>query len=83
MIFMMATKRADLDRLSKELAALSPEERRHVLEATPPRTERESKMPLGDWLAAAGPWEGESTDEILAILREGRALGGSAEPPNL
>ena len=36
---------------------------------------------LGDLMAAAGPWEGESTDELIRILREGRDAGGSAEPP--
>ncbi|MEK6608367.1 MAG: hypothetical protein AABZ30_11955 [Myxococcota bacterium] len=40
-------------------------------------------MKLGDWMAAAGPWEGESADEILAILREGRESGGSADAPDL
>jgi hypothetical protein len=34
---------------------------------------------LGDVLAAAGPWEGESTEEIIRILREGRDAGGSAD----
>lgn len=38
---------------------------------------------LGDRLAAAGPWEGERVDEILALLREGREHGGSAEAPDL
>jgi hypothetical protein len=32
-------------------------------------------------MAALGPWQGESTEEIIRILREGRASGGSAEPP--
>jgi hypothetical protein len=36
---------------------------------------------LGDLMAVAGPWEGESTDELISILREGRDAGGSAEPP--
>lgn len=36
---------------------------------------------LGDLMAAAGPWEGETTDELIRILREGRDAGGSAEPP--
>lgn len=36
---------------------------------------------LGDLMAAAGPWEGESTEELIRILREGRDAGGSAEPP--
>lgn len=43
---------------------------------------REEPAPgLGDRMAAAGPWEGESTEEIIRILREGRDAGGSAEPP--
>lgn len=37
---------------------------------------------LGDLMAAAGPWEGESTEELIRILREGRDAGGSAEPPD-
>ena len=36
---------------------------------------------LGDRIAAAGPWEGETTEELIQILREGRDAGGSAEPP--
>jgi hypothetical protein len=39
------------------------------------------KAGLGDLMAAAGPWEGESTEELIRILREGRDAGGSAEPP--
>jgi hypothetical protein len=39
-----------------------------------------AKAGLGDLTAAAGPWEGESTDELIRILREGRDAGGSAEP---
>lgn len=36
---------------------------------------------LGDRMAAAGPWQGETEEEILAILREARRSGGSEEPP--
>jgi hypothetical protein len=35
---------------------------------------------LGDWMASAGPWQGETEEEILEILREARRAGGSAEP---
>ena len=38
---------------------------------------------LGDWMADAGPWQGETEDEILEILREARRAGGSAEPPEM
>jgi hypothetical protein len=38
---------------------------------------------LGDRIAALGPWEGESPEEIRRILREARQAGGSAEPPAL
>jgi hypothetical protein len=38
---------------------------------------------LGDWMAAAGPWQGESEEEILELLREARRSGGSAEPPDM
>ena len=38
---------------------------------------------LGDSLAALGPWEGESTEELISRLREAREAGGSAEPPRL
>jgi hypothetical protein len=34
-------------------------------------------------MAAAGPWEGESTEEIIRILREGRDAGGNAETPEI
>jgi len=40
-------------------------------------------MPLGDFLASLGPWEGENTEELLQLLREGRRMGGSKEPPDL
>jgi hypothetical protein len=36
---------------------------------------------LGDYLASIGPWEGESTEELMELLREGRRMGGSKEPP--
>ena len=36
---------------------------------------------LGDLMAAAGPWEGETTEELISILREGRDAGGSADAP--
>ena len=38
---------------------------------------------LGDWMASAGPWQGETEDEILQILRDSRRAGGSAEPPEM
>jgi hypothetical protein len=37
----------------------------------------------GSKIAALGPWRGESPEEILGMLREGRAAGGSADPPNM
>jgi len=42
-----------------------------------------SKTPLGDFMAEGGGWKGESPEEILRILRETRAAGGSSEPPKL
>ncbi len=60
--------RAHLDELDVELRVVIP----HQDEATPG---------LGDRMAAAGPWEGETTEELIRILREGRDAGGSAEPP--
>lgn len=39
--------------------------------------------PLGDFLAALGPWEGEPAEALMARLREAREAGGSAEPPGL
>lgn len=41
------------------------------------------EMPLGDFMAEGGGWKGESPEEILRILRETRATGGSSEPPTL
>jgi hypothetical protein len=32
-------------------------------------------------MAAAGPWQGETEEEILEILRQARRAGGSEEPP--
>ena len=60
--------RARVDDLEVELRSVTGEKD----EATPG---------LGDRIAAAGPWEGETTEELLRILREGRDAGGSAEPP--
>jgi hypothetical protein len=39
------------------------------------------EMPIGDYLASLGPWEGENTEELLKLLHEGRRAGGSEEPP--
>jgi hypothetical protein len=36
---------------------------------------------LGTRMAALGPWQGESTEEIIRILRQGREAGGRAAPP--
>jgi hypothetical protein len=35
---------------------------------------------LGDLMAAAGAWEGETTEELVRILGEGRDRGPRAEP---
>ena len=44
-------------------------------------SKEETTLGLGDRMAAAGPWEGETTEELIRILRECRDAGGSAEPP--
>ena len=44
-------------------------------------SKEETTPGLGDRMAAAGPWEGETTEELIRILREGQDAGGSAEPP--
>ncbi len=62
------TVKAHCGDLAVELRAISP----------PPATGR-----LGDSLAALGPWEGETTEELTSRLREAREAGGSAEPPAL
>jgi hypothetical protein len=59
--------RAHLDELDVELRAVPPS--------------RHRGPGLGTRMAALGPWQGESTEEIIRILREGREAGGSAEPP--
>jgi hypothetical protein len=59
--------RAHLDELDVELRAVPPS--------------RRSGPGLGTRMAALGPWQGESTEEIIRILREGREAGGSAEAP--
>ncbi len=56
--------RAHLDELDVELRVVSPS--------------RRQGPGLGTRMAAAGPWEGESTEEIIRILREGRDAGGNA-----
>ena len=38
---------------------------------------------LGDWMASAGPWQGESEKEVLGLLPEARRAGGTAEPPDM
>ena len=45
------------------------------LRAVPPSPSTDEK--LGDWMASAGPWQGETEEEILEILREARRAGGS------
>jgi hypothetical protein len=42
---------------------------------------RRSGPGLGTRMAAAGPWEGESTEEIIRILHEGRYGRGNGDPP--
>ena len=59
--------RAHLDELDVELRAV-------------PFRRREGPG-LGTRMAALGPWQGESTEEIIRILREGREVGGRAAPP--
>jgi hypothetical protein len=36
---------------------------------------------LGDRMAAGGPWQGETEEEILELLREARRSGSSEDPP--
>ncbi|MEK6606835.1 MAG: hypothetical protein AABZ30_04160 [Myxococcota bacterium] len=38
---------------------------------------------LGSFLASLGPWEGESSEQLLDRLRKARDSGGSADPPAL
>ena len=39
-------------------------------------SQREENTPgLGGRMATAGPWEGETTDELICMLREGRDAG--------
>jgi hypothetical protein len=49
------------------------------LRAVPSR--RREAPGLGTRMAALGPWQGESTEEIIRILHEGREAGGRAAPP--
>jgi hypothetical protein len=58
--------RAQLDELDVELRVVTAQR-------------DEPALGLGDRIAAARPWKGESTEEIIRILREGRDAGGSAE----
>ena len=46
-------------------------------------TEARPAPGLAERIAALGSWEGESTEEILRILREARRVGGSAAPVDL
>jgi hypothetical protein len=38
---------------------------------------------LGDRMAAAGPWQGETEEEILEMLRAARRAGSSEDPPQM
>jgi hypothetical protein len=60
--------RAHLDELDVELRAVVPPSGRRG-------------RGLGTRMAALGLWQGESTEEIIRILREGREAGGNAERP--
>jgi hypothetical protein len=51
------------------------------LRAVPPSRLADER--LGDWMASAGPWQGETEEEILESLREARRAGGTAEPPDM
>ena len=44
-------------------------------------TQARTGVGLGDRMAAAGPWQGETEEEILEILREARRMGSSEDPP--
>lgn len=41
----------------------------------------QSRRTAADVFREAGPWEGESTEEMMEILRKARREGGSGEPP--
>ena len=63
---------AQVDELDVELRVVPPA---RALQQAPTRRR-------GSQMAALGPWEGLTTDELLRILREGRAAGGTGEPPS-
>ena len=42
-----------------------------------------SKKGLGDVLAALGPWEGETEEELSQLLNQARNAGSDADPPVL
>jgi hypothetical protein len=37
---------------------------------------------LGDRIAAIGPWQGETTDEVIELLRDGREGSIRSGPPS-
>ena len=43
----------------------------------------EGQSGVGTRLAAIGPWEGITLEELTKLLSEARELGGSAAPPEL
>jgi len=43
----------------------------------------DTSLGVGSRLAAIGPWDGISLDELDRILREDRAAGGSATAPEM
>jgi len=46
-------------------------------------TEADSGRSAADVFASVGPWGGESTDELLALLAEARQKGGRRSVPTL
>lgn len=53
------------------------------LRAVPPSSNRNDEPRLGDWMAAAGPWQGETEEEILDLLRQARRSSDAAPPPEM
>lgn len=53
------------------------------LRAVPPSSNRQDERKLGDWMAAAGPWQGETEEEALELLRQARRASGAAPPPEM
>lgn len=87
----MARNLTDIRELARRLESLEGEVRdlRRAIARKPKRASsgsaarRKGARGLGTRMAAIGPWPDMSMEDVLRVVREGRAAGGSVEPPKM